>query len=135
MKFHFSDKEINFIQFCDNIEITTENDEVYIYNIAWTKNNRICLQYEDEPLIRELNFRDSKMTIHYVNGEIKEIENIKTITIDDNRFRRKYLFNIEGTLIKYTEDMAIKYNLDKELSYAIPNNTHIKKRTKNNSLS
>jgi len=130
MKLTFNNKEIYFIKFCDYIEVITDNN-TYIFNIVWTKENDLCLQYEDELLIRELKLSKDKLTINYINGEIKELEEeIKKININDQRFRRKYPFNIEGSLLKYTEDMAIKYNLDKELSYATLCHIHIKKRTK-----
>lgn len=129
MKFSFDDNEVNLIQFCDYIEIETK-DDVYIFNLVCTKDNKLYLQYENESLIKELTLLNSKILIFYVNGDIKEINEIKNIYIDDHRFRRKYFLNIEGTFLKYTEDMAVKYNLDKELAFATLSHTYIRKKNR-----
>lgn len=130
MEFKFNKNDMNFIQFCDYIEVTTIDDNVYIFNVARNKYAGLLLLYEDDYPIKEISLTDSKLTIHYINGEAKIIhEEVKNINIDDYRFRRKYLISIEGTLLKYTEDMAIKYNLDKELSHTSLMQSYVKKRT------
>lgn len=128
MNFVLNNKEVSFIKFCDYVELTTNNDDVYSFNIVWIKSNKFYLQGEDERLIKELQITDSRLLIYYLNGEVDEIENIKEINVFDYRFRRKYFFGIEGTFLSYTEDMAIKYNLDKNLSSATLGSTMIKRR-------
>lgn len=130
MESNLSIREINFVKFCDNIEITTDN-EVYIFNVVWVKEKGFYLQDEDELLISRLSLLDSKLSIYYANGEIKELnEKIMTINIDDYRFRRKYITGIEGTFLKFSEEMAIKYNLDKELAYPPLSQPYTRKKTK-----
>ena len=128
MNFVLNNKEVSFIKFCDYVELTTNNDDVYSFNIVWIKSNKFYLQGEDERLIKELQIINSRLLIYYLNGEVDEIENIKEINVFDYRFRRKYFFGIEGTFLSYTEDMAIKYNLDKNLSSATLGSTMIKRR-------
>ncbi|MBQ8192993.1 MAG: hypothetical protein IJZ46_02865 [Bacilli bacterium] len=128
MNFVLNNKEVSFIKFCDYVELTNNNDDVYSFNIVWIKSNKFYLQGEDERLIKELQIINSRLLIYYLNGEVDEIENIKEINVFDYRFRRKYFFGIEGTFLSYTEDMAIKYNLDKNLSSATLGSTMIKRR-------
>ena len=109
MNFVLNNKEVSFIKFCDYVELTTNNDDVYSFNIVWIKSNKFYLQGEDERLIKELQIVNSRLLIYYLNGEVDEIENIKEINVFDYRFRRKYFFGIEGTFLSYTGDMAIKY--------------------------
>lgn len=115
MKFYLYDKEIDSIKFCDYIEITTQEDNKYIYNIAWDKTQHFCLQFETEPLIRELAVKDSKLIIYYTNGELEIFdEELISIDICCLNYQRRRL--VEGHLLKYDKSMAEKFNLDESLA-------------------
>ena len=137
MNFVLNNKEVSFIKFCDYVEITKSVSSKYTRSkvrkampkgFEYIIDELLYLQGEDERLIKELQIINSRLLIYYLNGEVGEIENIKEINVFDYRFRRKYFFGIEGTFLSYTEDMAIKYNLDKNLSSATLGSTMIKRR-------
>ena len=111
MKFYLYDKEIDSIKFCDYIEVTTKEDNKYIYNITWDKTEHFCLQLDDEPLIREITIKDSKLIIYYTDGDLDVLnEEVTSIDIYCLNYRRRCL--IEGHLLKYDTNMAKKFNLD-----------------------
>ena len=110
---------IKTIKFCDYVEITDVNDDIYIYNVFYSKEYGFCLITEDEPLIKFLHIRNSRLESYYVTGEVKVGQkDIRTIVIDDHWFVKKYKrFIIEGTLLQYTDEMGIKYGLNSEEHY------------------
>ena len=59
------------------------------------------------------------MESYYVTGEVRVGQkDIKTIVVDDHWFVKKYKrFIIEGTLLQYTDEMGMKYNLHPEEYY------------------
>ena len=110
---------IKTIKFCDYVEITDVNDDVYIYNVFCSKEYGFCLITEDEPLIKFLHIRNSRLESYYVTGEVRVGQkDIKTIIVDDHWFEKKYKrCIIEGTLLQYTDEMSIKYGLNDEEHY------------------
>ena len=106
-------------KFCDYVEITDVNDDVYIYNVFCSKEYGFCLITEDEPLIKFLHIRNSRLESYYVTGEVKVGQkDIRTIVVDDHWFVKKYKrFIIEGTLLQYNYEMGMKYNLHPEEYY------------------
>lgn len=115
MKFNMN--EIKEIKYCDYIEIATL-EEVFIYNVVWSSEYGLCLQLDDEPLIKELHIIDSKLVSYYIDKyTVTYEEEIKSVKIDDIRFQRRYQYTILGTLLKCNLDMAKKYNLDQNLAF------------------
>ena len=130
---------IKTIKFCDYIEITDVNDDVYLYNVFCSKEYGFCLITEDEPLIKFLHIRNSRLESYYVTGEVKVGQkDIRTIVIDDHWFEKKYKrFIIEGTLLQYTDEMGIKYGLNSEEHYnkfpkSYINSVKVKNKVKRN---
>lgn len=110
---------IKGIKFCDYVEITDVNDDVCIYNIFYADGYGFCLSTDDEPLIKFLHIRNSRVESYYVTGEVrinhKEIKSIKT---DDHWMQKKEKgFSIDGTLLLYNDEMGIKYGLNDEEHY------------------
>ena len=107
------------MQFCDYIEVTDVNDDVYLYNVYHSDRYGFCLISDDEPLIKFLHIRNSRLESYYVTGEVRVGQkDIKTIVVDDHWFVKKYKrFIIEGTLLQYTDEMGIKYGLHPEEYY------------------
>lgn len=110
---------IKDIKYCDYVEITDVNDDEYIYNVFYSDEYGLCLYAEDEPLIKFLHIRNSRLESYYVTGEVRVGQkDIKTIVVDDHWFVKKYKrFIIEGTLLQYTDEMGIKYGLNSEEHY------------------
>ena len=110
---------IKDIKYCDYVEITDVNDDEYIYNVFYSDEYGLCLYTEDEPLIKFLHVRNSRLESYYVTGEVRVGQkDIKTIVVDDHWFVKKYKrFIIEGTLLQYTDEMGIKYGLNSEEHY------------------
>lgn len=106
-------------KFCDYVEITDVNDDVYIYNVFCSKEYGFCLITEDEPLIKFLHIRNSRLESYYVTGEVRVCQkDIKTIVVDDHWFEKKYKRSIiEGTLLQYNDEMGMKYGLNGEEHY------------------
>lgn len=125
------------IKFCDYVEITDVNDDVYIYNVFCSKEYGFCLSTEDEPLIKFLHIRNSRLESYYVTGEVRVGQkDIKTIVVDDHWFEKKYKRSIiEGTLLQYTDEMSVKYGLNGEEHYnkypkCYENSIKVKKKVK-----
>ena len=110
---------IKDIKYCDYVEITDVNDDEYIYNVFYSDEYGLCLYTEDEPLIKFLHIRNSRLESYYVTGEVRVGQkDIKTIVVDDHWFVKKYKrFIIEGTLLQYNYEMGMKYNLHPEEYY------------------
>lgn len=127
------------IKFCDYIEVTDINDDVYVYNVFYTNEYGFCLSIDDEPLIKFLHLSDSKIESYYVNGEINKGSNpIKKIKTDDHWMQTKQKgFSIDGTLLLYDEKMGIKYGLNGEEHYSkypsnYENNIKVRRKIKGN---
>ena len=60
---------IKDIKYCDYVEITDVNDDEYIYNVFYSDEYGLCLYTEDEPLIKFLHIRNSRLESYYVTGE------------------------------------------------------------------
>lgn len=110
---------IKGVKFCDYIELTDINDDVYIYNVFYTNEYGFCLSIDDEPLIKFLHIKNSKIESYYVTGEIKKSNaEIKKITVDTRWLVKKQkCFTIEGFLLQYNDEMGLKYNLNPEEHY------------------
>lgn len=59
---------IKDIKYCDYVEITDVNDDEYIYNVFYSDEYGLCLCAEDEPLIKFLHIRNSRLESYYVTG-------------------------------------------------------------------
>lgn len=107
------------IRLCDYIEIVDENDDILVYNVFYNKEYGYCLITEDEPLIKFLHINNSVLESYYINGERRvKAEQIKSILVNDSWLASKEKgFAIEGSLLQYTFDMAVKYDLNKEENY------------------
>lgn len=74
---------IKDIKYCDYVEITDVNDDEYIYNVFYSDEYGLCLYAEDEPLIKFLHIRNSRLESYYVTGEVRVGQkDIKTIVVD-----------------------------------------------------
>ena len=62
---------IKDIKYCDYVEITDVNDDEYIYNVFYSDEYGLCLYAEDEPLIKFLHIRNSRLESYYVTGEVR----------------------------------------------------------------
>ncbi len=104
---------IKDIKYCDYVEITDVNDDEYIYNVFYSDEYGLCLCAEDEPLIKFLHIRNSRLESYYVTGEVRVGQkDIKTIVVDDHwLFKKNKSFTIYGTLLQYNYEMEMKYNL------------------------
>lgn len=107
------------IQLCDYIEVIDMNDDVYSYNVFYSKEYGFCLIIEDEPLIKFLHLNHSKLEIFYVNGDVKIMNTpVKSVEVDDHwLFKKNKSFTIDGTLLQYDNEMGIKYGLNSEEHY------------------
>ena len=110
---------IKDIKYCDYVEITDVNDDEYIYNVFYSDEYGLCLCAEDEPLIKFLHIRNSRLESYYVTGEVRVGQkDIKTIVVDDHwLFKKNKSFTIYGTLLQYNYEMGMKYNLHPEEYY------------------
>lgn len=110
---------IKDIKYCDYVEITDVNDDEYIYNVFCSDEYGLCLCTEDEPLIKFLHIRNSRLESYYVTGEVRVGQkDIKTIVVDDHwLFKKNKSFTIYGTLLQYNYEMGMKYNLHPEEYY------------------
>ncbi len=67
---------IKDIKYCDYVEITDVNDDEYIYNVFYSDEYGLCLYAEDEPLIKFLHIRNSRLESYYV---LEKLELVKRI--------------------------------------------------------
>lgn len=125
------------MQFCDYIEVTDVNDDVYLYNVYHSNRYGFCLISDDEPLIKFLHINNSRLDFYYVTGEVKNSDiEAKRIKIDSHWIEKKLMgFSIEGTLLQYNDEMGMKYGLNSEEHYnkypkCYGNNVKIKKKIK-----
>ena len=125
------------IQFCDYVEVTDVNDDIYLYNVYHSNRYGFCLISDDEPLIKFLHINNSKLEFYYATGEVKisDIE-AKRIRIDSHWIEKKLIgFSIEGTLLQYNDEMGMKYGLNGEEHYnkypkCYENSIKVKKKVK-----
>ena len=125
------------MQFCDYIEVTDVNDDVYLYNVYHSNRYGFCLISDDEPLIKFLHINNSRLDFYYATGEVKNSDiEVKKIKIDSHWIEKKLMgFSIEGTLLQYNDEMGMKYGLNSEEHYnkypkCYGNNVKIKKKIK-----
>lgn len=125
------------MQFCDYIEVTDVNDDVYLYNVYHSNRYGFCLISDDEPLIKFLHINNSRLDFYYATGEVKNSDiEAKKIKIDSHWIEKKLMgFSIEGTLLQYNDEMGMKYGLNSEEHYnkypkCYGNNVKIKKKIK-----
>jgi len=100
------------------------NCETITYSPVYSDVLGIYLRDEAERVIRELTLVDSKLTVHYSDGEDIALESdVMFIMIDDRRFRRRTNVSLSGFLFKYDIEDAMLYNLDmtKALDYKVMN--------------
>lgn len=104
--------------FSDYIEVLTETYNIIIYSPIYSNRIGLYLGSENEKPIKEISLIDSKLTIHYLDGQKKRLEDkIMSIRIDGTFFKRKMKISIEGNLLKYSTNDAILYNLDINKAY------------------
>ena len=125
------------MQFCDYIEVTDVNDDVYLYNVYHSDRYGFCLISDDEPLIKFLHINNSRLDFYYATGEVKNSDiEAKRIKIDSHWIEKKLMgLSIEGTLLQYNDEMGMKYGLNSEEHYnkypkCYGNNVKIKKKIK-----
>lgn len=119
------------IHFSDYVEIVAINDDSLIFSLYYSKNTGFCLLVEDidsyeennHKKISELTILDDLIKVVDINGE----ESYLNIRIKDVNVYNGNKRNIEGNLLKYNNEIAEKYNLNKEFAY---DNIKNKKRTK-----
>ena len=119
------------IIFSDYIEIFTNGCDPIIYSPIYSDEYGLYLNNEDDKPIRYITVIDKYLTIYYVNGEIKTLEDvIFNINVEESRFKRRMGTSILGNLFQYTIEDALYYNLD--LSKSFPSDVmkpHIRKRS------
>ena len=119
------------IIFSDYIEMFTNSCDPIIYSPIYSDEYGLYLYNEDEKPIKYITIVDKYLTIYYVDGEIKTLDDIIfNINIEESRFKRRMGTSIQGGLVQYTVDDAAYYNLD--ISKAFPNDVmkpHIRKRS------
>lgn len=104
--------------FSDYIEVLTETYNIIIYSPIYSNRIGLYLGSENEKPIKEISLINSKLTIHYLDGQKKRLEDkIMSIRIDGTFFKRKMKISIEGNLLKYSTNDAILYNLDINKAY------------------
>lgn len=114
--------ENNIIYFSDYIEIITDTYETILYSPIYSSELGLYLSKEDDRPIKEILLIDSKLTIHYLDGEEKEINKMAmSIMVEENLFRKRMKNTISGNLFKYDKKDALIYNLDmtKALDYEV----------------
>ena len=83
------------MQFCDYIEVTDVNDDVYLYNVYHSNRYGFCLISDDEPLIKFLHINNSKLDFYYATGEVKNSDiEAKRIKIDSHWIEKKLMIFI-----------------------------------------
>lgn len=104
--------------FSDSIEVVMDKDDVMLYTPIYSKELGLYLYNEEEYPIKEIYLVNSKLTIHYLNGIIRQLEGtVLSITVDDKLFKRRMKTGIEGNLLKYDYDDALFYDLDVKKAY------------------
>ena len=113
MNYQIELNNVKNIKFCDYIEVTDENDDIYVFNIYYSRELGFCLSTEDEPLIKFLRLKDYYLYANYIDNTIKKYPNrIKTITIDTHWLEKKNeCFNLQALLFFYDSLMAGYYKL------------------------
>ena len=110
--------EVKSIQFCDYLEVTSIYDDVYMFNVNWSSSEGLYLTLEGELpnekiCIKKIHLVDSTLIFFYLNGETRIPSYfVKSININDSRMKRRCGFGIEGELLKYNKEMALKYDLN-----------------------
>ena len=99
--------------FSDYIEIFTNGCDPIIYSPIYSDEYGLYLHNEDDKPIRYVTINDKYLTIYYVDGEIKTInDTIFNINVEESRFKRRMKTSIQGNLFHYTISDALYYNLD-----------------------
>jgi len=113
---------IREIKYCDYIEIIDDKDNTSVYDVYSVCNPEFALYLKEEAgdYIKKLEIKDSKLIVHYANGNELKINNkIQTINIYDLRLKRRYKIGICGTLLQYDLSMALKYGLNTKTAVEI----------------
>ena len=101
------------IKFSDYIIFDTSSYESIIYNPVYSKELGLYLYNEDEKGISYISIENDKITLHYLDGETKVLDqDIISITVEDNIFKKRTKKSISGNLLYYDEEAALLYDLD-----------------------
>ena len=119
------------IRFSDYIMLETSSYDSIIYNPVYSEELGLYLYNDDEKPIRYISIDNSRVTLHYLDGEIKTLNYyIMSVTVEDTFFRRRMNKGISGNLFYYDKDEASFYDLDMTTSVTSEIvNSHIKKKT------
>ena len=98
--------------FSDSVSFLTVDCDYYVFTLAYDKKNGYHLRYEDKN-VKEVLLNSSKLTICYIDGNVETInQDILSVELDDEIFKRRCKYGLEGFLFKYDIDSAIYYNLE-----------------------
>ena len=101
------------IRFSDYIMLETSTYDLIIYNPVYSEELGLYLYNDDEKPIRNISIDNSRVTLHYLDGEIKTLKHyIMSVSVEDTLFRRRTNKSISGNLFYYDKDEAIFYDLD-----------------------
>lgn len=96
------------------IEVTNVKDFKYTFNVILGNEYGIFLEFEDISHVSRIRIVDSKMILLFLDGSVREFDDIiNSVRVVDNKDRKRHGINIEGNILRYNEEMAEKYNLDR----------------------
>ena len=102
----------------DCVIFTTESYDFLIFNPVYSHNNGVYLFCEGDKPIKYLYIINSCLYIHYMDDTEKTIGiSVSSVVVDDNIFKRKYHVGVEGCLLRYGVEDALKYNLDVQKAF------------------
>ncbi len=117
--------------FTDSIEVLMDNYDFILFTPVYSMELGLYLSTEDDKPIKQIVLLNSKLTVYYVDGMIRQSQNsVLSILVDDKFFKRRIKTGILGDLFKYSYDDATFYGLDvsKAFDYRARNNI-IRKRS------
>lgn len=101
------------IKFSDYIIFDTSSYESIIYNPVYSEAIGLYLYNEDEKEISYISIENSKITLHYLDGETRVLnEDIISVVVEDDIFKKRTKKSISGNLLYYDKEAALLYNLD-----------------------
>lgn len=105
------------VKFNDNIEVTFFGDDIEstIYNITYNSNEGFGLKSEEDGFVKHLIIDDTRLMLYYPDGNtVTKDKKVRTIKVNDQRFKKNAIYPVEGRLLLYNGKMAQLYNLDSE---------------------
>lgn len=101
------------LYFSDHIEIINSAYDTTVYSPIYSEKLGLYLFNENEKPIREILLNESVLTIYYLDGEKKVLDDkVMFIRVFDIRFNKRMKMTIAGNLFKYDKKDALLYNLD-----------------------